>query len=723
MDQYQIGSRIEISDPDEIWSSATVTHIRRLTSSALVTIRYDGWDTDWNEVLPTGSKRLATIYTHTARLACLVKLFKRRKPYGNKKNKKQPKEKYHEPSMLWPCVLNVRMAMEKRGEVHLGTEKNVFVEPYRPDLLPSYLKKEWKNGGMWLDASKVVTWHDFGDLNAKKVVTSSTTSGNKITSTSNGQQKEEVNEKEATKQIFFAYPNNFQMAYLTAERDTSVPGKVAEPLFEMGTLVKEKFMVKKSTMKNILMHSSTSSASWENKLVNLKALNKILSPNQLQASASEPGSGAAVAAVGKTGTKIKTEVKQSSNHANAQDNINVKTSANTNMNMNTHVEAQRKGSNKRKLDSLEPPDATNIQKSSRPRTTTLKHDQIQLPASTYATVSSGEGVNQDELAMAIENSLQTNAIESDLKLTRHQQAGVKPTRPYESGDAAIPTGIRIKDSIYPGYHITETTVKVKAKVNVNVNLNLNGGKEDAHVDVDGHAKRWIATVMERGNAVHLGKYSTQAEAKSVIDKHVENARKKAKEHSERMKMNMTMEGLELKVNSTSSNSQACCDDSSSLSMHTAQSRVASSDDSSEQYHNICSDSVRTCSYDDDDHSNVEQSATMNSRSSRTQRSSSSDKSSSHDDNIINTASPARARSRRNSEYKDEDIAAISVEKAVSIAYRDGNQIQDTGFSIHEWALVTINDNEKAKWRGKFLDLKRARAKRAEKNQSIHRATV
>ena len=59
------------------------------------------------------------------------------------------------------------------------------------------------------------------------------------------------------------------------------------------------------------------------------------------------------------------------------------------------------------------------------------------------------------------------------------------------------------------------------------------------------------------------------------------------------------------------------------------------------------------------------------------------------------------------EVRDADVSAISVEQAVSMAYRGGNQIQDTGFSLHDWALVVINDTEKAKWIGKLQEMKKA----------------
>jgi hypothetical protein len=88
---------------------------------------------------------------------------------------------------------------------------------------------------------------------------------------------------------------------------------------------------------------------------------------------------------------------------------------------------------------------------------------------------------------------------------RKRSGGLKYdcTVQFAAGDAGIPTGIEIRESIYPGFNITES--------------NVNGSAGE---------KIWIASVMVRGNEVQLGKYPSQTEAKRAIDEHYENNKRK-----------------------------------------------------------------------------------------------------------------------------------------------------------------------------------------------------
>ncbi len=79
------------------------------------------------------------------------------------------------------------------------------------------------------------------------------------------------------------------------------------------------------------------------------------------------------------------------------------------------------------------------------------------------------------------------------------------------------------------------------------------------------------------------------------------------------------------------------------------------------------------------------------------------------------------RSKKITVAKEKDIAAITVEKAVAIAYRDG-VLSDTGFSMHNWTLQVVKDKDKIKEKDKanvqrqFLELKKRR--REEKNPPL-----
>lgn len=69
----------------------------------------------------------------------------------------------------------------------------------------------------------------------------------------------------------------------------------------------------------------------------------------------------------------------------------------------------------------------------------------------------------------------------------------------------------------------------------------------------------------------------------------------------------------------------------------------------------------------------------------------------------------RDAAKQDARNKDMDMAAVSVEKAVSIAYRDGAQVKDTEFSMHDWSMAVIKDKER--FQGMFQSLKRNRMKR------------
>ena len=56
-------------------------------------------------------------------------------------------------------------------------------------------------------------------------------------------------------------------------------------------------------------------------------------------------------------------------------------------------------------------------------------------------------------------------------------------------------------------------------------------------------------------------------------------------------------------------------------------------------------------------------------------------------------------------------AAVSVKKAVSIAYRDGAQVKDMGFSMHDWSMTVIKEMDKERFQGIFQSLKPNHMKR------------
>lgn len=222
-----VGKRIDIRDPDGIWSSAAISAVQKRT----IEIRYDGWDISWNEILPMGHPRLAPIYTYTSRLKCMVDLIAKPKHRG-KGGKKSASS-----SMIscWPCILNTRMPDHglQKAVALLEIEKNIFIQPYRPGLLPKYVRDNIRNGGIWWDVAHVKKWEPMDDSGKKK------------------------------------YHPNFKFAYETCIEDKSVPGFLKEDIFVKGSCVSETYRVKVGSKENSLVQLD----GWEEDLVDFDVLN------------------------------------------------------------------------------------------------------------------------------------------------------------------------------------------------------------------------------------------------------------------------------------------------------------------------------------------------------------------------------------------------------------------------------------------------------------------
>jgi hypothetical protein len=87
-------------------------------------------------------------------------------------------------------------------------------------------------------------------------------------------------------------------------------------------------------------------------------------------------------------------------------------------------------------------------------------------------------------------------------------------------------------------------------------------------------------------------------------------------------------------------------------------------------------------------------------------------------------------------HKDREIAAISMSRAVSVAYRDrdderpqgGNgsgpssingDLKDTGFSMHNWTLAVVKDTDKIRLQQRFIEMKRKRRAGQNQQQNPH----
>ncbi len=585
----EVGSRIDIADPEDIWSSATICSLNRISpSAALVEVRYDGWDTNWNEEVPLSSKRLAPIYTHTARLKCFVKLpFKRKS-----KSKKDDRSS-------WPCVLNIRMPSDETGEDHLSTEKNVFVEPYRPDLLPGYLKQDWKNGGMWLDTKKVHRW---------QIVTSSTSQGQGGGVATIAKNKDKANYCPQ----FSHFPASFRRAYIAARDDRSVPGTLNQFPFSKGSLV----------LKPLRVVKLQGSAGWsENRLVDLNGwVNSIVNLDALQK----------IIPVADTIGSADCSLAESSSSAYTNENDLNK---------------------KRKAEAL---------------VTTRQAKMTRTRVSNSVLKTAQDQKEGEELSLAIQASLK-QPRQNDV--TKDELAAANKMAPYAAGDSAVPVGIEIKESIYPGYQITQSATVVN----------------------DG--KIWVATAAVRGNEVQLGKFRSQTEAKLAIDHYYEKSKRKVVRARRNRSKNKQSQDADQGKNDSLLEDEDDDDDDSDFVGPGDVDDDGGSDDAQ-----IDDNEEEEAEFEDEQESTSDSSFSLQKAAPNRTRKSTRRK------NAISTEISSISEGKA----RDSDVSAVAMEQAVSMAYRNGNQVKDTGFSLHEWALVAIKDTEKAKWRGKFQEMKKAR---------------
>ena len=184
---------IDVCDKENVWSSATIVKLNQETKCK---IRYNGWGSEWDEVLDwKDNERLARNSHFTMRALCIVDL---------KSGKR----------CFWPCKANLRMpnpkcSVEGRciGEQSLRQERNVFIQPYglKEGLFTEQVAKQFINGGKWIDTKYITEWRNIDELSKSR-------SG---------------------------FLKNLDKAYKMAKGDKSVKTSLPKYPFEKGSLLKQ----------------------------------------------------------------------------------------------------------------------------------------------------------------------------------------------------------------------------------------------------------------------------------------------------------------------------------------------------------------------------------------------------------------------------------------------------------------------------------------------------
>lgn len=209
----EVGMEIDFRDPDYIWSSGKIVAVKSTKSKAgkkQVTVQYDGWPPDWNEVVSWPSVRIAKLFTYTKRIRCFVDGILPKKSPPKKKASGDPGRK-PVTCHVWPCMVRFRMphpAHRGRAEELLRLESNVFVQPYAPDTLPNDIVCTIENGGVWLHNNRLRMWKNENALGMLGTV----------------------------------HPS-FDFAYKVGLNDAATPGKLPSRAMEVGSLLNADYRV------------------------------------------------------------------------------------------------------------------------------------------------------------------------------------------------------------------------------------------------------------------------------------------------------------------------------------------------------------------------------------------------------------------------------------------------------------------------------------------------
>ena len=209
----EVGMEIDFRDPDYIWSSGRIVAVKSTKSKAgkkQVTVQYDGWPPDWNEVVSWPSVRIAKLFTYTKRIRCFVDGILPKKNPPKKKASGDPGRK-PVTCYVWPCMVRFRMphpAHRGRAEELLRLEPNVFVQPYAPDTLPNDIVCTIENGGVWLHNNRLRMWKN----------------------------------ENALAMLGTVHPS-FEFAYKVGLSDPATPGKLPSRAMEVGSLLNADYRV------------------------------------------------------------------------------------------------------------------------------------------------------------------------------------------------------------------------------------------------------------------------------------------------------------------------------------------------------------------------------------------------------------------------------------------------------------------------------------------------
>jgi hypothetical protein len=236
----RINMPLEIRDQDFIWSSAKIIKVTNpdCKESCSVTVRYEGWGSEWDEELSYPNTRLARIFTYTKRVKCLAVVLSKRKEIRGGNATPNDTRNWTD---IWPCTVSFRMphpsSPSDTGEDKklspedlLRLESNVFVQPYAPHLLPAFVQKQLAWGGWWITTSHLRRWKNFDIDNSQK-------------GDAGGCVLREIMSSDSQQLLEYHFSKGFLDAYNAANSDKFIRGYLPPKVVSEGSLVDDNYQV------------------------------------------------------------------------------------------------------------------------------------------------------------------------------------------------------------------------------------------------------------------------------------------------------------------------------------------------------------------------------------------------------------------------------------------------------------------------------------------------
>jgi hypothetical protein len=156
---------LDLLDDEFIWNLAKIIRVSSVGDTYKVTVRYEGWGSEWDIELPYPNERLARVFSHTRQVRCFAILLGSSKVVTDDKVNIPgdiSSKDINNWTNVWPCKVSFRMPHHDKQSAcdALRMVDKVFVQPYMTYALPRSVRRNMIEGGQWVETSQLLPWKD-----------------------------------------------------------------------------------------------------------------------------------------------------------------------------------------------------------------------------------------------------------------------------------------------------------------------------------------------------------------------------------------------------------------------------------------------------------------------------------------------------------------------------------------------------------------------------------